>query len=424
MRLKMVLIALLVLVVVVIGGAAVFVMSFDFNQYKGLIARQVERATGRTLTIKGDIELALSLTPTLVADDLSLANMPGGSRPEMVTLKRLEVKLQLLPLLSNQVRIDRLILDGADILLETDKGGQGNWAFNPPDVSSAPAASGSVPPLPEISLVQIRNSRVTYREGTSWRSLDIQTLDAETKGGRVELALAATIGKVPVTVKGSLGAPQLLAGRAPYPFDLLVTTGATSATAKGVIGDITDMRGLAAEISAKGRSLSELNALAHLDLPPLGPYSLDAKVEDMPGGYRFSPFALAMGGSHMGGDVALTFGQRPKITADLSSERIDLKDFGVTTGGTGGPDDGRVFPADPLPFEALRESDADLKLSVQQLVRGSADFREVKLAASLTAGKLAIRPPGRCRSMVYISRRIRGRALIPDSPHPLFLIYL
>ena len=99
MRLRTILIALLVLVVVVLGGAAIFVMSLDFNQYKGLIARQVEQATGRSLTIKGNIALALSLTPTLVADDLSLANAEGGSRPEMVTVKRLEVQLQLLPLL-------------------------------------------------------------------------------------------------------------------------------------------------------------------------------------------------------------------------------------------------------------------------------------------------------------------------------------
>ena len=284
MRLRTILIALLVLVVVVLGGATVFVMSFDFNQYKGLIAQQVEQATGRSLTIKGDIALAFSLTPTLVADDLSLANATGGSRPEMVTVKRLEVQLQLLPLLSNQVRIDRLILDGADILLETDKSGHGNWAFNPPDASAVPASSGSVPPLPEIGLVQISNSRVSYREGGRERSLDIRKLDAETKGGRVELALAATIGKAPVTVKGSIGAPQLLAGGTPYPFDFLVTSGATSATVKGAIGDITDRNGLAAEISAKGRSLSELNALAGLDLPSLGPYSLDAKVVDIPGG--------------------------------------------------------------------------------------------------------------------------------------------
>jgi AsmA family protein len=394
MRLRTILIGLLVLLVVLVGGAAIFVLTFDFNQYKGLVARQVERATGRSLTIKGDIKLALSLTPTLDATDLALANVPGGSRPEMITVKQLEVQLHLLPLLSGKVEIDRLVLDGADILLETDKSGRGNWVFDVPDSAAATtAAPGSEPPLLEVALVQIRNSRLTYQEGLSTRSLDIQKLDAETKGGRLELDLAVTVGKTPVTVKGSLGAPQLLSGGAPFPFDLLVTSGATSATVKGVVGDITQMTGLAADISAKGRSLAELNALADFELPPLGPYSLAAKAVDIPEGYRLSPLALSMGSSQITGEIAITFGQRPKIAADLSSQRVDLRDFGVAPDDKGGgPDDGRVFSADPLPFDALTQLDADLKLSAGHLVRGSADFREVKLAAVLTAGKLAIRP--------------------------------
>lgn len=407
MRLRTILIGLLVLLVVIVGGAAIFVLTIDFNQYKGLIARQVERATGRSLTIAGDIKLALSLTPTLDATDLALANFPGGSRPEMITVKQLKVQLHLLPLLSGKVEIERLILDGADILLETDKSGEGNWVFDLPDSAAATtAASSGEPPLPQIALVQIRNSRLTYQEGARVRSVDIRKLDAETKGGRLELDLIATVGKSPVTVKGSLGAPQLLSGGAPFPFDLVVTSEATSATIKGAIGDITQMEGLAADISAKGRSLAELNALADVELPPLGPYSLTAKAVDIPGGYRLSPLALAMGSSQVAGEIAITFGQRPKIAADLSSQRVDLRDFGVAPDGRGGgPDDGRIFPSDPLPFDVLTHLDADLKLSAGELVRGSADFHEVKLAAVLSAGKLAIRP---------LSARVEGGRLVAN----------
>ena len=53
MRIKTILIAILVLLVVLPGGAIVYVMSIDYNQYKGLIASEVERATGRKLTIDG-----------------------------------------------------------------------------------------------------------------------------------------------------------------------------------------------------------------------------------------------------------------------------------------------------------------------------------------------------------------------------------
>ena len=105
MRLKTILMGLAVLLVVILGGAVVLVMSIDFNQYKGLIAEQVKRATGRELTIAGDFKLALSLTPALAVDNVSLANLPGASRPQMVTLKRLEVQMQLLPLLLRRLLI-------------------------------------------------------------------------------------------------------------------------------------------------------------------------------------------------------------------------------------------------------------------------------------------------------------------------------
>ena len=143
MRIKTILIAILVVLVVLLGGATIYVMSIDYNQYKGLIASEVERATGRKLTIDGKVALALSLTPTLTVKDLSLANLPGGSRPEMITLKRLEVQLQLLPLLSRQVKIDLVVLRGADILLETDKTGHGNWVFSHAETGSAGPAAAS-----------------------------------------------------------------------------------------------------------------------------------------------------------------------------------------------------------------------------------------------------------------------------------------
>ncbi len=395
MRIKTILIAVLILLVLLPAGAIVYVMSIDYDQYKGLIASEVERATGRKLTIDGKVALALSLTPTLTVRDLSLANLPGGSRPQMILVKRLEVQMELLPLLSQQVKIDLVVLRGADILLETDKTGHGNWVFSHDETGSAGSAvaSGEGPPLPEISLVKIRDSSVSYREGDSdiTRSLRIDRLDAATKGGRIDLDLAAVIGKAPVTVKGSVGAPQLLSGGAPFPFDLVVTSGSTTARIKGAVGDIVRMQGLAAEVAAQGKTLSELGDLAGIALPPLGPYRFAGKAVDIPDGYRISELVLTMGGSRLAGDLALTFAKRPKIAANLAADTIDLRDFGVTPGHDG-PDDGRVFSVAPLPFALLEQADADLKITAKRFVRESAVFSDVKLTLALDAGRLQVKP--------------------------------
>src|SRR5262245_66589301 len=115
------------LVVVVVCGAIIVVKSIDFNQYRSMIADQVKQATGRDLKIAGDLKVGISLTPTVAVDDVSFANAAWGSRPSMATVKRFEAEMELLPMISGDIRVKRVVLKGADILLETDAKGQGNW---------------------------------------------------------------------------------------------------------------------------------------------------------------------------------------------------------------------------------------------------------------------------------------------------------
>ncbi|MFC7539484.1 hypothetical protein ACFQU2_08465 [Siccirubricoccus deserti] len=90
---------------------------------------------------------------------MALANMPSGSRPEMLRMRRAEVELALLPLLSRRVEVRRLVLVAPDLLLETDKAGQPNWAFAPPGAAPAPA-------LPRRR--QLRPRRRSGSSASSW----------------------------------------------------------------------------------------------------------------------------------------------------------------------------------------------------------------------------------------------------------------
>lgn len=126
MRLKHVLVGLAGLAVVVVGGAIIAITSIDFNQYRSTIADQVKQATGRDLKIAGDLKVGISLAPAVAVDDVSFSNAAWGSRPEMATVKRFEAEMELLPLIFGDIRVKRLVLKGADILLETDAKRQGN----------------------------------------------------------------------------------------------------------------------------------------------------------------------------------------------------------------------------------------------------------------------------------------------------------
>ncbi|HAD24243.1 MAG TPA: AsmA family protein, partial [Alphaproteobacteria bacterium] len=60
--------------------AALIVPSFiDWNRFKAEIESQARLATGRELTIGGDISFSVLPAPTLAVADVALANIPGAS---------------------------------------------------------------------------------------------------------------------------------------------------------------------------------------------------------------------------------------------------------------------------------------------------------------------------------------------------------
>ncbi len=133
--------SLLGLVVLLVAGVGIVLATFNPDRFKPEIIAAAQRATGRELTLQGHIHLGFSLQPTLTVEGVSLANPPGFSRPQMATLKALDLKLALWPLLSRRVEIIRLDLVQPDILLEINAKGQSNWQFTPAP-GATPTQSG------------------------------------------------------------------------------------------------------------------------------------------------------------------------------------------------------------------------------------------------------------------------------------------
>ncbi len=119
------------LIVAVLIAAVILLSTQDVEVYKELIEEQARKATGRELKINGELDLAISFSPAITATDVVFANAEWGSRPEMLKLERMEAKVALIPMLMGTVDVKRLVLVGADIYLETDPSGRGNWEFEP-----------------------------------------------------------------------------------------------------------------------------------------------------------------------------------------------------------------------------------------------------------------------------------------------------
>src|SRR5262245_6542913 len=119
---------LFLLLLALLGGVITLGPSLiDWNIYKGSLAAAVEDATGRRLTIAGDLGLEILPRPRLVARKVSLGNAPDGTIPDMVQVGRLEARLSPWPLLIGRFELHSLDLIEPTIVLERLPDGTGNW---------------------------------------------------------------------------------------------------------------------------------------------------------------------------------------------------------------------------------------------------------------------------------------------------------
>ncbi len=134
-----VVVLLFVVVVVAVG------LLFDPNDYKDDITAAVQNATGRQLTLDGDLELALFPTIRIAVGAASLSNAPGFGAEPMARIGSASLSLALLPLLARRVEISQARLEGLELNLARNRGGANNWqdlGGSAGPAGDAPAAAG------------------------------------------------------------------------------------------------------------------------------------------------------------------------------------------------------------------------------------------------------------------------------------------
>ncbi|PSU92646.1 AsmA family protein [Photobacterium kishitanii] len=118
-----ILLGLILLVVIGIGALVTFV---NPNQFKPLLTEQVKKMTGRDLVIKGDISWRFFPTLGLSVGETAFRNPVGFAQPNLVQFKQADLSVSVLPLLSQQLDIGDMRLEGAHVFVQTLKDGVTN----------------------------------------------------------------------------------------------------------------------------------------------------------------------------------------------------------------------------------------------------------------------------------------------------------
>lgn len=371
------------------AALVIAVLSTDPNEYRGMIEDAVRAATGRAVTI-GDVKLELSLTPTVVLKDVTLANAAWGSRAQMVLADRLEVQMALLPLLRGEFDPKRFVLRGADILLE-DKDGAQNWTF---ESASGSEAAGAGLTLSRLGRMAIEESTLSLRDAqtgeTETIAVERLTARQDQPTAPIDIDIASTVNGQPVRLTGTLGALQLLYGKNPYPLELSGEVAGLATTVKGDVARPMEISGYVLELTVSGQTLAGLEALTASDLPPGGPVRLNATVEDVAGGMRLRDLSGQIGESDLAGDVSVIPGSpRWRIQANLTSSSVDLNDF-IKSRPDDEARDPRLFSARPLPHKWIGKIDIDAKLAAQKVVRGEQALTGALIEGTIAAGRLTL----------------------------------
>ena len=128
-----------ILLALVLLALLVFAVTFDANNYKPQIIEQVEKATGRTFSIDGDINLSLFPWIGLKVENVALGNEKGFKAKTFAAIKQLDVKINVLPLLKKEVEVNTIRLHGLDVSLEVAQDKTNNWSS-----LAQPATEGDV----------------------------------------------------------------------------------------------------------------------------------------------------------------------------------------------------------------------------------------------------------------------------------------
>ncbi len=413
MRWKTILGIFVGLVVAAVVAIFVILSSYDFNELKPQITQAAKEATGRDLTLGGDIKLKIGLTPALAIDEVRFQNAVWGSRPELAKIKRFEVQVALLPLLSGKIGIKRLILLEPDILLETDKSGRSNLSFETPKKAEPPAPKEAPPKgpakLPALTFDQVRmeKARITYKDGVSGKTYSVAleklTAEAPSPDGPLQLALKGSYNDKPFEASGTLG--SLLAALDPqkaWPVKIKAKAGGATLNIDGEVKGLTKARDISVTVTVQGESVPELAKLGDVkDIPDVGPFKATIKVLGPADRLAVPALDVEVGSEELAKlkltgaikdvqnqkGVDLSFSMKGK---DLSN----LQKFSGRPMPVKGPFEISGRASDPA-LKTYRVSDIKVNLPNMDL-RGSAEIllstKRPKIQASLSSQKMDLRP--------------------------------
>jgi AsmA protein len=400
------------------------------DELKAEATRQASDSLGREVTVNGPVRWSVFPHLALEVSDVSIANAPGGDAKTMAQLGKVAIDLEVLPLLSGDVILDRLELVDPVLNLEIDKQGRANWDFDQgkgakptaSELKRSPAAPETAPKTPpqtassgssSIQLDQLRlddirleNGTVSYLDQRSNERRLVQAINAKVSlpaldrklsfdgslvwnGKKIGLALGLDNPRAFSDGNGSALSVSLQGDPIAVGFKGMGGLKPATALTGDVDLKIPSIRGLAdwAGAPIKGGSPDTMGLLAIT-----GKLAIADKVTSFTG----ATFQLDQISATIKQLSVDSSGARPAIKGDLAVQLLDLDPYMAPPGGAPAPPaaaapaakGGSDWSDAPIDVSALKSADLDLTLAMTGLKAEKVAIGQSGATVQLKDGKL------------------------------------
>lgn len=195
------LIGILVVIVLVIGAGGVLLgVFFDPNDYRSEIAQAAREGGGVELKINGEIGWSVFPWLGLAVNDINV-RYPG--QPQLATLNQARLSVKLIPLLSGNVEMSSILVDGLKLNLITT-GKANNWTntarkkdYSEPEIPKEASDSGSTIKGLNIESITLSDAQIRYVDETTGTRIELKELNLDTgniqPGREIPVELSARI---------------------------------------------------------------------------------------------------------------------------------------------------------------------------------------------------------------------------------------
>ena len=391
------------LVVVLAAVAVGMLFLIPADRIGSIVGDQFERTTGRSLTISGDIRPSLYPTLGVRAEGIEVGNPAWVEDGPMLRAERLNVGVDLWPLLSGTVRVQRFELVRPDIVLVSRADGEVSWDFsNGESVEAATdetgTDSGGLGTF-SLDLAEISDGTILFRDeaaGSEIRAEDLTlTLRLPSAEGTARLEGSGSMNGASVSIEAVIeGIGPLLEGDL-RPVTLALDWAGGEAGFDGRVG--LSPLGVDGTVALDATDLGPLMALAGQVAPDL-PRGLGRDRLAVEGAFTLASEGtmhlrqarFTFDDNTLAGDIDVIPGSdRPQIRAVLTGGALDLSALteGSEATETTAPAT-RGWSRDPIDVSALHSVDAEAALVLTGLDLGIMQLGAVDLRATLTGGRL------------------------------------